>query len=334
MLNLTSIPRELRDQILQHVIQSHQNQPPALGQTFDELTQHRKILEAPLLQSWNCLVLNDPKSVVANVTNLLLVNRQLHSETLASIQRLNARVYELDVVLLDEILPLPTWLHVPILTTALDAVNVNFRISGRWDQSKDPRGRGRVDDSAIPPYGKYPHWKGFRIGCGAGPAIAWQIYSILERFIKFGPVGETDDTQAHRHVTIKSLNINIETPQDVDPLLFAPPRSSLSRFAEGRNSESVLSPEYLAEFVASNMSNLLHDRDHEWFACGKILFEHLDMITITRDAKAVRTIDVAERLRDVGGFQERHITKEKLERYKKVTWDERRERGLRVLKQE
>jgi hypothetical protein len=323
MRSLTSIPRELRDQILELVIQSHQNTPPALNQNFDELTQLRKILEAPRLQSWNNLVLNLPSSVIANTTNLLLVNRQLRAETLANIQRLNTCTYELDVMILDEILPLPT---------ALDAVNVNFRISGSWNASKGSRRKRKDDDLATKPYARYPDYKGFRIGCGAGPAMGWQMYSILERFIKVGPVGETGDTDAHRHVSVKTLNINVETPQDVDPWRFAPPTTSSSRRDDG-GAETVLSPTYLAEFVARNMADLLRDGDAEWFSYGKILYEHVDEIVITRDGKPVRTLDVAERLKDVGGFQERFVTKENLEEYKRLTWEERGKRGLRVLEQ-
>jgi hypothetical protein len=334
MQSLTTIPRELRDQILGYVIQSHQNDPPKLDQTFEELTQHRKILLNPSLNSWCNTVLNISESVVANATTLLLVNRQLHAETLASINRLSARVCELDIIILDEILPLLTWLHVPILTTSLDNVNVNFRISGSFDTSKERvRKQKKNDDIPEKPYARYPDYKGFRIGCGAGPAMGWQIYSILERFIKVGPVGECSEKQCHRHMTVKTLNINVETPRDVDPTLFRSPR--ISGFSRDESDEgSVLDPSYLADFIANDINALLSGRDPDWFPYGKILYEHVDTVVISLDGKELQRFGVATRLMLVEGFDERYISNEVLAEYKKATWEKRRERGLKVPRQE
>jgi len=330
--SLMTIPRELRDAILEYVILSHQNEAPDIKGTFEELTQHRQVLRNPALGSWCNLVLNLPDSTIANATNLFLTNRQLHAETLESIDFLNARVYELDVIILDEILPLPTWTHVPLLTTSLDKVNVTFRISGSYDRNKERPRAGNKDD--VPPglYAQYGRYKGFRGGAGAGPAIGWQIYSILERFIKAGPGGELENKDEHRHIVVKTLDINIETPPDVDPARFGPPKSGYG----GRQSHRemhVLDPAYLTAFVAGDISGLLRSGHHEWFRYGMILYEHVDSIVIRKDGEEMSRLDVAERLRDVGGFQERHISAQMLAEYKEGTWEKRRERGLRVLEE-
>jgi hypothetical protein len=331
MATLTSIPRELRDQILAHVIQSHQNDRPALNQTFEELTQHRKILESPELGSWCKTVLNIPESVAANTTNLLLVNHQLHVETLENIERLNARVLELDVIILDEILPLPTWLHVPTYHTNLDKVNVTFRISGRYDARKEKPQESSDDDASACGYAKYGFYKGFRVADGAGPAIDWQTYSILERFIKAGPVGEIDENHGHCHMAAKTLFINVETPPDVEAALLQPPKSS--RFRRRLDEDlTVLDPLYLAKQIGRNISHLLASGDYEWFRYGNILYEHVNTISVHLDGEELSTVDVAERLRDLGGFQERYITTEALAEYKKATWKKRRKRGLKVLR--
>jgi hypothetical protein len=330
MATLTSIPRELRDQILAHVIQSYQNERPALDQTFEELTQHRKILDNPKLGSWCNIVLNVPKSITANIASLLLVNHQLYAETSENIERLNARVLELDVIILDEILPLPTWLHVPTNHTNLDEVNVTFRISGRYDTRKEKPAQSSDYDALECGYAKYGPYKGFRGACGAGPAIDWQTYSILERFIKAGPVGEVSESHENRHMSVKKLVINVETPPDVDAALLQPPRStSFNRSLVG--DLTVLDPRYLAEHISRNMKNLLSSGDYEWFSYGKILFEHVDTISIHMDGEELSTFDVAEELRDAGGFQERYITPETLADYKKEAWEMRRGRGLKVL---
>jgi hypothetical protein len=341
---LTTFPREIRDQILSYVIQSYQNVHPTLDQAFEELISGREVLHDVKLGSWSNIVLNDPKSVAANATNLLLTNHQLYAETLEIIKLQCARVYELDVIILDEILPILTWLRVPIHTTNLDKIEVKFRISGCYDENKGARRRSEDDSSYSSPYAQWSTYTGFRGGCGAGPAMSWQIYSILERFLKAGPVGRTGidkehmlsadkdgfQDQKHRHVVVKTIDIKVETPPHVDPLLFGPPRGSGYR-RDRRSEKTVLSPHYLADFIKFEINQLLRGGDHEYFSYGKILYEHVDTISISVDGENLETFDVAQRLKDVGGFKERYITPEVLARYKKVTWQKRKERGLRVL---
>jgi hypothetical protein len=348
MAILTTIPRELRDQILSYVVYSYQNTPPALDQTFEELTEGREVLRDVKLGSWCNTVLNDPQTVGANATNLLLTNHQIHAETLDLIKHPSTRIYELDVIIADEIIPVLTWLRVPVLSTNLDKITANFRISGSYDRSKDNR-RGTKDGhvAAQKPYSPYSRYKGFRGGCGAGPAMSWQIYSILERFIKAGPVGRTGPNKEyeyvpgkdwyaegllHRHVVVKTIAINVETPPDVDPALFATPRSG--GYASNETSkESVLDPRYLADFIKRDIMGLLQGGNHEWFSYGKILYEHVDMVTISVDGEELEAFDVAQRLKSVGGFQERYLTAGALAEYKRLTWEKRRERGLKVLEE-
>jgi hypothetical protein len=326
MATLVSIPRELRDQILDHVIQSHQNERPALDQTFGELVENREILKSPKLGSWCNTVLNIPESVTPNATNLLLVNRQIHSETLQAIKRLNARTLELDVIILDEILPLPTWIHVPTSSTSLDKVNVTFRISGRYDRRKEKRDSSNSSHS----YSKYGFFKGFRGSDGSGPAMDWQTYSILERFIRAGPVGTVSADHAHRHMTVKSLVINVETPPGIDEVEFSAPRSSNFRRVNNDAALTVLDPAYLARSINGNMRGLL-GCGHEWFRYGQILYEHVNTVTIQVNGEDLNVLDVAERLRDVGGFEEKYVSSEALAEYKRVTWEKRGQRGLKVI---
>lgn len=167
-------------------------------------------------------------------------------------------------------------------------------------------------------------------GDGAGPAMGWQIYGILERFIKIGPVGKLDGEGEfeHRHMTIKTIDINVETPPGVDTWAFGPPQSG---FLRNGTATTVLDPLHLARFVATNMSGLVSGGNVEWFNYGKILFEHVNFIVFRLDGAEWSKIDVAERLRDVGGFEEKYLTEEKLKEYKVATWAKRKERGLKVL---
>ncbi|KAF2826847.1 hypothetical protein CC86DRAFT_369984 [Ophiobolus disseminans] len=330
MATLLTVPRELRDQILGYVIESHQNTAPELDQTFEEMTQPRKILENPRLGSWCKVVLSLPDNPIVNTTSLLLTNHQLHTETLENIDLLHAREYDLDIVILDEVIPLPTWTRVPLLTSSVDKVNVTIRIAGCYDNRK---GRLREHDGKSNPglyTTKYDDYIGFRCGCGAGPAMGWQIYSILERFIKAGPRGEVKTEDEHRHVTAKTIDINIVTPPDVDPASFEVPRSASPHRTQDAET-TVLDPRYLAQFVSHDIFGLLAGGDVEWFQYGKILYEHVDRVVVRLDGQDFREYDVAKRLRAVGNLDERYVSQDALKEYKTVTWAKRRERGLQVL---
>jgi hypothetical protein len=329
MPTLLNIPRELRDHILHYVILAQQNEAPPLDQSFTNLVQEREILRNPKLRAWSTTVLYQTATVIPNATSLLLVNRQIHVEALENIKRLEARQYDLDVIILDEILPLPTWLRVPVHTTTnLDAVNVTFRIAGRYDVEKE-HGPG----GAKGPYDAYGFYKGFQCGDGAGPAMGWQIYGILERFIKAGPVGKLNDEDLHnhRHLTVKTIDINVETPPNADPSTFGSPLSANFMSSDQQSQISVLDPEHLAYFIAHNMNDLLCGGNKEWFEYGKILYEHVDFIVISCDEEEIRKLNVAVRLKNLGGFEERHVSEKALEEYKADTWAKRKERGLRVL---
>lgn len=184
---------------------------------------------------------------------------------------------------------------------------------------------------------QYGRYKGFRGGDGAGPAIGWQIYSLLERFIRIGPLGAVPDDMedAHMHVCVKTINIDVQTPPNIDPSFFRPPNLSMSRRRmrdESTWKNHVLDPAYLANFIASEIEHLLTSRDPEWFSYGKVLFEHVDYVRVSSDGgTAMKEFDVAQCLKDAGPFPERKLSKERLEEYKKEVWKERATSGLRVL---
>ncbi|KAH7079507.1 hypothetical protein FB567DRAFT_595504 [Paraphoma chrysanthemicola] len=330
-----SIPRELRDLILAYIIQSPISEAPEIVQSFSDLTSSRKILAAPKLRSRNNTVLYPSSDPCPNTTSLLLTNHQLRSETLEQINRPGANECDLDIIILDEILPLPTWTRIPSLSKSFEKVNVTYRISGAYDVANESRLVNDVEG----PYEKYGQHKGFKWGGGTGIAIRWQIYSILERFVRVGPRGETNDEHAHHHITVKTININVETPAGVDLALFDLPMKF--PFSTQRNPETVLSPVYLARFVAWNIEEVLQTTGypegllpaghHEWFRYGAVFFEHVDCVVVRLDGKVLMERDVAECLKNAGGFKEKHLSKQDLAEYKRETWKVRRERGLRVL---
>ena len=148
--------------------------------------------------------------------------------------------------------------------------------------------------------------------------VYWQIYSLLVRFIRVGPLGERTRNDEHHHFTTETLNINVETPPGIDPSRFDRPALCGGR----RDTEdSVLSPEYLTNFLG----RLLHGLVHGWFNYGKVLLEHVDEVRLCMDGEEKFKIDVAERLKEY---------LEKLDgtmAYKKEVWRLREGRGLKVL---
>ncbi|KAF1847978.1 uncharacterized protein K460DRAFT_403289 [Cucurbitaria berberidis CBS 394.84] len=318
MPSLLTIPRELRDQICTYALFAQTNERQALNQTFEQLIDNRKSSPA--------------------VLDLLQINHQLRAETIENIKLFAKRAtYDLDIILVDEILLLPTWVRVPFLTNRLEEVNATFRISGSFDPKKEkPRRKKGEDDPPLGPYVRFGSYKGFRIGSGAGPAMGWQIYGVLERFIRAGPIGHCTERNDHRHVAVKTLNINIETPPDIDASRFLEaPRTvqwrHYSNPVDDDDDKDVLDPDYLVDFIRGRLYGLLNGSDHEWFSYGKILYEHVDEVVMKKDGVQIRRFDVAKMLRNVQGLEERYVTKKQLRKYKEMVWRVRKERGLKVL---
>lgn len=323
MPTLLTIPRELRDKICSYAILADINKPPELTARFDDLLSGRTELKSPRLRAWgdiNTIKYHADNNIASSVA-LFLVCRQLHAETMSNLRIIPAKSsYHLDIILLDEIILLPTWLRVPVLTTSVDKVNVTFRIAGSY-----------VKDEIHKSFGFYV---GFQGGDGAGPAMSWNIYSILERFFKVGPTGKRHDADEHKHVTIKTLDINIETPENVDPSRFKAPQSGnhLRRQNNEDVQDPVLDPTYLANFIGGNIQWMIYmGESAEGY--GKIFHEHLDQIIVRKDGEEVANWDIAEIFRDLTAKKWYRHESETIEQWKARTAEKRRERGLRVLEE-
>ena len=160
--------------------------------------------------------------------------------------------------------------------------------------------------------------------------MGWQLYAVLERFMRAGPGGETEDTDTHLHVTAKTVRIDVQTPPLEEGLLFGPPRSGHMRRRESGLGGDVLDPAYLVQFVTGHLRGLLKNQDREWFQYGTILYEHVDEVVVCKDGVEVMREDVAECLK--GTFiDDRYFSAEDLRKYKQNTWELRKSRGLKVV---
>ncbi|KAL1601638.1 hypothetical protein SLS60_006553 [Paraconiothyrium brasiliense] len=318
MPSFMTLPREIRDQICTCSILLSDT-PPDTTRPSKELIEKRVQPATPSLEAWSKVVLYLPKPPNTCTTSLLQTNKQLYAETLATLDRLAANPpdYALDLIILDESLLLPTWTSVPVITNRVDTVHVSFRISGAYENRKKHR--------------KLGSYQGFRGGDGAGPAMGWQLYAVLERFIKAGARGETGSPNTHMHVTAKCIRIDVQTPLVFGVERFGEWPSDVSGRRKSEGGNHVLEPDYLVAFVLSHLNGLLGGLDYEWFKYGQILFEHVDLIVVCKDGVEETRLDVATMLKELGDISDRRSYLEQFGNYKEDTMRLRKERGLKVL---
>ncbi|RYP52909.1 hypothetical protein DL768_002005 [Monosporascus sp. mg162] len=248
------------------------------------------------------------------------VNRQLHRETKDALERIPGRglSYSLDLMLAKEELLWPTWTLVPAYAQHVDSVDVTVRVV-------DAR-------RALPAVHKWNQWHSIFGGGDGGPPMAvWLFYSVLERFLKAGPVGKTLDPKlgeyrrsgrwyseeevtklgfVDRKITVKHLNIDCVSP--ADEAVLADPGSSrdwwytrrLSGLVHASHTESmdiqkhlrgVMRPEWLATYLIGKLEYLLSMGYHT-AEFGAILFERIGDITIKVDGLILEKFRLGERL--------------------------------------
>ncbi|KAJ4335330.1 hypothetical protein N0V95_008935 [Ascochyta clinopodiicola] len=325
MSKFLQLPRELRNQIYSHVILAEKKRPD-LNQTFDNLVDPRIQREEHARRATmsNQTVLYLPQNDLVTFIPLLLVNHQINAEISQSLSQITSPLtYSLDIIILDEILLLPTWLSVPVQRASVDIVNVTFRIAGSFRREK------RYTEDG--PYARFPSYAGFMIGDLAPPAMMYQLEEIVRHFIKNGAVGQTSDSAFSKNVTVKCVNIDILTPKDVPQEQFVGPLSSVRVAHQDRDVQGgILRPSYLANFIKNSLGALLMEDRYTWFAHGKLLLEHADELVLFKDGIEFKRWDVAKCLQ-TRTVIERDVSSEEMRVYKDKTWQIRRARGLKVL---
>ena len=283
---LLTLPREIRDGILELVV-CNERAPP---QNPTAASSDRTLLDVLERRSWSYasqyIKYEGQGSNGAYTTNslsLLLANHQLSSETQDVLERLSTTYsYGLDVMLVDEKELWPTWVSVPALSTQVDSVVATFRIFGTWG------GEGRF---------------AFGIGCGP-PEIVWCFYSLMERFLTCGPVGERKLPSPDRKITVKFLILNILTPLGLEPVATDDLqtygqwyRSRIDRYrvsddveddaagaARAAGTNIPMQPAWLANFLHGYICDLL-DMGYHTASAGAIMYERIGTIRICVDGE-------------------------------------------------
>ncbi|KAE9377715.1 hypothetical protein N431DRAFT_434861 [Stipitochalara longipes BDJ] len=270
MPTLLTIPRELRDKIFTLIVSPYVPElqdisDPSNRATLDDYKYDK------YFHGRNVLYIEHPKKI--DTASLLLVNRQLHTETLDVIRVLPTKhSYFLDIIIAEEKNLWPTWLYVPVLTTRVDRVYAQIRSIG------------------------FPtHKRGlFNGGAGGPPSMTWALYNLIERFLKVGPVGRQAE-RGDKRFSINELIIDVRTP-DVGPELISPERTPAmnsgplsfgnSRRRGNSASETPLMrhPKVIAIYIAWDLKRIM-EMDGDYGENGAIIYERIGSIKLLVDGE-------------------------------------------------
>ncbi|KAH8673484.1 hypothetical protein BX600DRAFT_433110 [Xylariales sp. PMI_506] len=289
MSRLLAIPREIRDQVIQHVL-SHQLPAPTTEAAFD--TKDRQTLPYAKSEGWEHVYLERRPQYGRDARMLMLVNRQLFHEV-QDVSRIEANRmpdYTLDVAFLKDVTFRPTWLSVPALAPRIDTLLARFRILDL------PRGMELT-------YGM-KHL--YMMGLGDPPRITWGFYHVLLTSLRFGPLGAeyivsgpaTPDGSLQSQcdmasviheqgITVKTLVIDFQSEAEPGILLLMPtwmPRTN-ERFRAGHA---------LCAVIRRQIQGLL-SMNHYTREYGKFLYERVGNIEIRLDGKKLYDFDLNAR---------------------------------------
>ncbi|KAK8071520.1 hypothetical protein PG996_004868 [Apiospora saccharicola] len=294
MVSLLSLPREIRDMILQLVLQ-HERAPPAGCER--QLEGRVSILDVTS-EAWALKkrVRYEPKTVQPTATTLMLVNRQLHAEvrdSVAWLQSREGRRCKVDVLLLDEKELWVTPLRTPACSPVLDQVDADMRVVGVLPDADRDAPRNIFDR-----------------GDGGPPGYVWPYYYALERFLQAGPTGRPASDSGNsvdRHMTVHRLVLNFvtPTPDEQHPLgshgekqrcLIARAIKSGATAAHMRARTKLLRPEWLAEELLHILESLIvGGKDGVTYA--RLVMERVGVIEAQVDGRHYKEIDVGATLR-------------------------------------
>ncbi|KAI2790449.1 hypothetical protein POX_d05965 [Penicillium oxalicum] len=166
MSPLFSLSRELRAQIIEHVLNATAS-PPEFPPKSDAII-YSDIKYRAWVGHRHAYYSQRPSSLTPNCLPLLLVNRQLSNETRALITS-RAPDYALDIAIEDECFVYLTWLSVPFLSGHISTLTVTVRLFG----------------SVIP-----DHLLKHQLGSDGRVGFHYTLLAVLERFVRYGPVRE------------------------------------------------------------------------------------------------------------------------------------------------
>ena len=269
-ISLLELSRELRDKVYEILLVSSRptpNSPEEAGprrsanfQSDDEwpvwAAQHE-------VNSWdernNHYPLENPGHATASLQRTC---RQIHEEVTEAMNRLrkHGRLQsKLDIMVVDDRHLYPTWLAINPVGRQIPILRVNIRSSG--DVSGDESG-----------------WK------GSPSALVWMLYTLLERFIRYGP-DFLPSAKRIKRLQICHLAINVVQPS---------PRPHHGFYGKGTsvefgNAKGLLNPEEVLRLLKGEMTLLLQ-RTKSTDGYAKIIFPRVRRISFLFNGKGRQSL--------------------------------------------
>ncbi|OJK02126.1 hypothetical protein ASPACDRAFT_1854132 [Aspergillus aculeatus ATCC 16872] len=256
--------------------------------------------------------------------------------------------YTLDISVEDDLKLYLTWLSVPCLTAHVSTLYAHVRLFGHIIEQHTAR---------------------CQMGDGGRLGYHWSFYAALERFVRYGPVGEKkrkgeqaaaessdhrrrDDTKdfQDRGIVIETLVLDFRS---AELELFFPPEDVLYKHwqwwhcgRDMRNPSAGLEPlssyktrpQWLCQYLKMEIGALL-EMSYHTAKYGQPLYEHIGTIRMLVDGQLVDEFDLATWLARLHftdpGDTMGHLVREKrlssFWEWKKETLSLRKERGLPVI---
>lgn len=286
MPSLLSLPYELRGRIIDFVIWSSRPLPEGRGASSPPRIEPDDIEYRYAWRAKGTKYESDPSVYVPNARGLILTNHQLHAETVG---RMASVDYDLDIMVVDEAELWPSWLRLPsVVCRRVDTVRVSIRTVGS------------------PP----PRRSMFQPGDGGPAQMAWSFFSLLERFLRLGPVApghphgpESRMKSTDRGLSIRNLELDVRPPGRIPARYkLAAPDQRLVRPGTPRRDRRgeknlIMHPQEVAEFLC-DMIQALTDMSYYTAAHGAVLFERVGRIQVRVDGQPPREWCLAEILAD------------------------------------
>lgn len=289
MFRLLDLPSELRSLIIEYALLVPQTPPqgPWNGRK-DRISPEDVQYKSWSIGPKNVFYKSDESSNLP-VCRLLLLNHQIHDETISIVRRMTRVSYHVDVMAIHEFELWPTWLSVPAIRTHVDEVRMDLRIFGHC-----------LDRMAS-----------LRYRCDSGPYIfEWCFYAMLERFLIYGPLnrGKAKADEKSRTVFIKTLVIDFTAHPDETYRLASPDLGAQDHWRWicanvmrrphqlGYDFADMMPrPEWVASHLSGSISSLLRMGYHELYY-GGVLYEHIGTIRILVEGTLYETFDLAKKL--------------------------------------
>ncbi|KAJ5930823.1 hypothetical protein N7466_006316 [Penicillium verhagenii] len=290
MSRLLDLPPEIRTLIFEYVLLAPLTPPPGpWSGREDRISLQDVHYQSEKIGPQNVFYKADDSREIPHI-RLLLLNHQIHDETISIMRRKSRIPYRLDVMAIDEFELWPTWLLVPALRTHLGEVRMNLRIFGHCLDRKKAHAH-RTD---------------------TGPYILkWCFYALLERFLIHGPLSHQVKAKADkesRKFFMDTLVIDVTAHPDETYRLASPELRSQDHWRwlcehlmrrplqPGHDLAGVMPrPKWVASHLSGEIDRLLRMEYHELYY-GGVLYEHIGDIQILVEGTVYQSFNLAERL--------------------------------------